>query len=147
MTTEIHLSERALQEAAESLALLPVAQQAHLRGCSLCQGRVATYQQLFSAATHLPQPAFAFDLTASVLMQLPKARLPFPWVLCGVAALVLGVVVAFIVLFGSLLVPSFQELSTGLGLGLVAVASFLVAGQCLELLVRHRQHMRLLAFS
>ena len=141
-----HLSERALQEAAESLAQLPAPQGAHLRGCALCQSRVATYQHLFAAA-HLPPPVFDFDLTASVLAQLPRARPAFPWVLGVVVALVLGVVAAFLALFGSVLMQAFQGLFTGVGAGLVAVAGFLVAGQCLELLARHRQQMRRLAFS
>lgn len=145
--TSTHLAERALQEAAESASLLPPPQAAHLHGCRVCQARVATYQHLFTAAAQLPPPAFEFDLTASVLAQLPRPRPAFPWVLSGVAALVLGVVVAFVVLFGSVLVPVFQSLSTGLGAGLGAVAGLLVAGQCLELLVRHRRRMRLLTFS
>ena len=142
-----HLAERALQEAAESASLLPSSQAAHLHGCRVCQHRVATYQQLFTAAAQLPPPAFAFDLTARVLAQLPRPRPAFPWVLSGVGALVLGVMVAFFVLFGSVLVPVFQSLSTGLGAGLVAVAGLLVAGQCVELLARHRQQMRRLTFS
>ena len=142
-----HLAERALQEAAESASLLPASQAAHLQGCRVCQSRVATYQQLFTAAAQLPPPAFEFNLTASVMAQLPRPRPAFPWVLSGAAALVLGVVVAFVVLFGSVLVPVFQSLSTGLGAGLVAVAGLLVAGQCVELLARHRQQMRLLTFS
>lgn len=145
--TSLHLSERALQEAAESIALLPVPQAAHLRGCALCQGRVATYQQLFVAAGQLPQPAFAFDLTASVLAQLPQARPAFPWVLSGVAALVLGVVVLFLALFGGLLAQAFEGLFTQLGAGLAVVAGAAVAWQCLELLAQHRQRMRQLAFS
>lgn len=145
--TSPHLAERALQEAAESASLLPASQAAHLRGCRLCQGRVTTYQQLFTATARLPPPAFEFDLTASVLAQLPRPRPVFPWVLSGVAALVLGVVIAFLVLFGGVLAPVFQSLSTGLGAGLVAVTGLFVAGQCLELLARHRRQMRLLAFS
>ena len=145
--TSSHLSERALQEAAASAALLPAPQAAHLRGCPLCQGRVATYQQLLTAVAHLPPPAFSFDLTASVLAQLPQTKPAFPWALTAVAALVLGVVLAFLFLFGSLLVPVFQSLATGLGAGLVAVAGLLVAGQCLELVARYRRQMRQLAFS
>lgn len=145
--TSPHLSERALQEAAEATASLPAPQVAHLRGCLLCQGRVATYQHLLTAVAHLPPPAFSFDLTASVLAQLPQARPAFPWVLSGVAVLVLGMVVAFLTLFGGLLVPVFRSYATGLGAGLAAVAGFLVAGQCLELLARHRRQMRQLAFS
>lgn len=145
--TSSHLSERALQEAAESAALLLAPQAAHLHGCLLCQRRVAAYQYLFTAAAHLPPPAFDFDLAASVVAQLPRPRPAFPWVLSSVAALVLGVVVAFVVLFGSVLVPVFQSLSTGLGAGLVAVAGLLVASQCLELLARHRRQMHLLTFS
>ena len=142
-----HLTERALQEAAESASLLLPPQAAHLRGCRVCQGRMATYQQLFTAAAHLPPPVFTFDLTARVLAQLPRAKPVFPWVLSGVAALVMGVVVVFLAVFGGLLAPLFQSLSTGLGAGLGAVAGLLVAGQCVELLTRHRQQMRLLAFS
>jgi len=142
-----HLAERALQEAAESASLLPASQAAHLHGCRVCQNRVATYQHLFMAAAQLPPPAFDFDLTASILAQLPRPRPAFPWVLSGVAALVLGVVVAFVALFGSMLVPAFQSLSTGLGAGLMVVAGLLVTGQCLELLARHRRQMRLLTFS
>ena len=145
--TSPHLSERALQEAAESSVLLPAAQAAHLRGCQLCQGRVATYQHLFTAAAQLPQPAFNFDLTASVLAQLPKAQPAFPWVISGIAALVLGVVAAFLILFGGVLMQAFQGLSTGLGAGLAVLAGFIVAGQCLELLTRHRRQMRQLTFS
>lgn len=145
--TTFHLAERDLQEAAESPALLLPSQAAHLRGCRLCQGRVAAYQHLFTAAAQLPPPAFAFDLAALVVAQLPSTKPAFPWVLSGVAALVLGVVVAFLALFGGMLVPVFQSLFTGLGAGLVAVAGLLVAGQCLELLARHRRQMRLLAFS
>lgn len=145
--TSLHLSERALQQAAESPVWLLAPQAAHLRGCRRCQGRVATYQHLFTAAARLPKPTFNFDLTATVLAQLPRTRPTFPWVLSGVAALVLGVVVAFLALFGPLLAPVFQSLSTGLGAGLVAVAGFFVAGQCLELLARHHRQMRQLAFS
>ena len=145
MTT--HLSEHALQEAAQSAALLPTSQAAHLRGCGLCQRRVATYQHLFAAAAYLPQPAFDFDLAATVVAQLPRARPAFPWVVGGVAALVLGVVVVFLALFGGLLAQAFQGLPTGLGAGLTAVTAVVVAGQCLELLARHRRQMRLLAFS
>lgn len=142
-----HLSERALQEAAESLALLPAAQAAHLRGCHLCQDQVATYQHLFAATARLPQPAFAFDLTASVLAQLPKPKPAFPWVLCWVAVPVLGIIGAFLALFGSTLVQAFQDVATLLGGGLVVVVGFLVAGQCVELLAQHRRQMRLLSFS
>ena len=145
--TSPHLAERALQEAAESFSLLPPSQAAHLHGCHLCQSRVATYQQLFTATVSLRPPVFAFDLTASILAQLPRPRPAFPWVLGGVVVLVLGVVVAFVVLFGSVLVPAFQSLSTGLGAGLMVVAGLLVTGQCLELLARHRRQMRLLTFS
>ncbi len=145
--TSPHLSERALQEAAEFASRLPAPQAAHLRDCRLCQGRAATYQQLFAAAARLPKPAFAFDLTAIVLAELPRARPAFPWVLSGVAALVLGIVGAFLALFGGALVQAFQGLSTGLGAGLGVVAGFLVAGQCLVLLARHRRQMRLLTFS
>jgi len=145
--TSPHLSERALQQAAEAASLLPASNVAHLRGCLLCQSRVATYQQLLTAVAHLPPPTFSFDLTASVLAQLPRAKPAFPWVLTAVATLVLGVVVAFLALFGNIVVPVFQSYSTGLGARLVAVASLFVAGQCLELLVRHRRQMRLLAFS
>jgi hypothetical protein len=144
--TSLHLTERALQEAAESRALLPATEAAHLRECRLCHSRVATYQHLFVAAAHLPPSVFAFDLTASVLAQLPKAKPAFPWVASVVATLVLGVVAAFVALFGGVLLQAFEGLGTPLGAGLVAVASILVAGQCLELLARHRQHMRRLAF-
>lgn len=142
-----HLSERALQDAAESATPLLAPQAAHLRGCRLCQSRVGAYQQLFAAAAQLPTPAFDFDLTASVLAQLPRARPVLPWVLGGAAVLVLGVVFAFLALFGGMLVQAFQGLSTLPGVGLGLVAGFLVAGQCLELLARHRRQMRLLAFS
>ena len=145
--TRLHLSERALQQAAEAAPSLPVSQAAHLHDCRLCQGRVATYQHLFAAAAHLPKPAFDFDLAATILTQLPRAKPAFPWVLSAAAALVLGVVTAFLTLFGGVLVQAFQGLSTGLGAGLGAVAGCVVAGQCLELLARHRQQMRLLAFS
>lgn len=145
--TSPHLSERDLQAAAQSAARLPAPQAAHLRGCRLCQGRVATYQRLFGAVAQLPPPIFDFDLSARVLAQLPRARPAFPWVLGGVAALVLGVVVAFLALFGGALGQALQGLSTGVGVGLAVVAGFLVAGQCLELLARHRRQMRLLAFA
>ncbi|MFD1872921.1 hypothetical protein [Hymenobacter bucti] len=151
--TSPHLSERALQAAAEAAALLPAAAAAHLRGCPLCQGRVATYRQLFTAAAQLPLPAFDFDLAASVLAQLPapvaipRAQPALPWVLCWLAVPVLGGVGAFLALFGSALRMALQDVSTGLGAGLALVAAFLVAGQCLELLARHRRQLRLLAFS
>ncbi len=145
--TSSHLSERALQEAADSAAQLPAPEAAHLRSCSVCQREVAAYRQLFAAAAQVPPLSFSFDLTAAVLAQLPRPKPTFPWVLSGVAALVLGVVVAFLALFGGVLRQLFQDLSTGLGVGLVVVASFLVAGQCLELLARYRRQMRLLTFS
>jgi len=148
--TNSHLSENALQAAAELAAQLPADQVAHLRNCPLCQGRVATYQQLLGAVAQLPPPAFAFDLTAAVLAQLPRpqARPAFPtWLLGGVAALVLMVVIAFLVLFGSVLGQALQGLSAGLGAGLAVVAGFLIGGQVLELLARHRRQMHLLTLS
>ena len=145
--TSLHLAERDLQEAAQSAARLPAPAAAHLRGCRLCQGRVATYQYLFAAAAQLPPPAFDFDLAAAVVAQLPRARPAFPWVLGGVAALVLGVVAAFLALFGGALGQACQGLFTGWGVGLAVVAAFLVAGQCLELLAQYRRQLRRLAFS
>ena len=147
MTTSPHLSEQALQAAAEAAALLPTAQAAHLQGCALCQSRVNTYRQLFGAAAQLPAPAFDFDLTASVLAQLPRAQPAFPWVLGGVAALVAGVIIVFGVLFGSVLAQAVQGLFTVLGAGLGVVVAVFAAGQGLELLARHRRHLRQLAFS
>ncbi|HEX8657121.1 MAG TPA: hypothetical protein VF690_06285 [Hymenobacter sp.] len=145
--TKLHLSERDLQEAAEAPTALPAAQATHLRGCPLCQGRVATYQHLFAAAARMPDPAFGVDLAATVLAQLPKPKPAFPWALTLVAVLMLGLVSAFLALFGSELVPIFQSLSSGIGAGLAAVVGFVVAGQCLELLARHRRQMRMLDFS
>lgn len=144
--TQPHLSDDDLQLAAAA-APLPAATAAHLPDCRRCQARVAAYQQLFVAAAHLPPPAFAFDLAAAVLAQLPRPKPAFPWVLMLVGILVAGVVGAFVALLGGALAPMFQGWSTGLGAGLVAVAGFLVAGQGLELLARHRQQMRLLTFS
>ena len=141
--TSPHLAERTLQEAAESVALLTAAQLTHLRGCPLCQGRVATYHQVFTAAEHLLPPPFPVDFTASVLSQLPRAKLAFPWALSVVAVLMLGMVVVFLSLFGALLVQTFQSLAPVL----VTAGGILVAGRCLELLVRHRRQMRQLAFS
>ncbi|AMR29048.1 hypothetical protein A0257_19385 [Hymenobacter psoromatis] len=142
----LHLSDRDLQLAADA-APLPAAAATHLNGCGQCQARLATYQHLFAATARLPQPAFAFDLAAAVLAQLPRAKPAFPWALTLVAAPVLGVVVAFLALFGGVLAQAFQGLFTLLGAGLVVVAGFVVAGQCLELLARHRRQMRLLTFS
>ena len=145
--TSPHLSEHDIQAAAEAALQLPAAQAAHLHGCPLCQGRVATYQHLFAAVASLPPAAFEFDLTASVLAQLPKARPVLPWVLGGVVALVLGVIGLFLALFGGALLQMLQGIFTELGAGLLVVVGFLVAGQCLELLVRHRRQMRQLTFS
>jgi anti-sigma factor RsiW len=145
--TNSHLSEPALQAAAEA-ALLPAPEAAHLRGCPQCQRQVAAYQQLFAAVAQVPPPAFSFDLAAAVLAQLPRPKPAFPaWVLGGVISLVLSVIVAFLALFGGVLREVFQSLSTGLGVGLAVVAGFLVAGQFLELLARHRRQLRALAFS
>ena len=145
--TSPHLSERDLQAAAEAAYSLPAAQAAHLGSCGLCQGQVATYQQLFVAAAALPPPAFAFDLTASVLAQLPPPRPAFPWLLGGLVVLVLGVLGAFLLLFGGALAQAFHSLFSVLGAGVGVVAGVFLAGQGLELLARHRRHMRLLAFS
>jgi hypothetical protein len=146
-SSSLHLSERDLQEAAESSARLSPPQADHLRGCRLCQGQVATYQHLFAAAAQLPPPAFDFDLAANVLGQLPRARPAFPWVLSVVAVLVLGVVVAFLALFGGVLVQAFRDVPTLFGVGLALLAGVIVAGQCLELVARHRRQMSLLVFS
>ena len=142
----LHLSDYDLQLAADAVPL-PTAAAAHLHDCRRCQARLATYQQLFTATARLPRPAFEFDLAATVLAQLPRAKPAFPWVLGIVAVLVLGVVGAFVALLGGVLGQAFQGLSTGLGAGLVAVAGCVVAGQCLELLARHRRQMRRLTFS
>jgi hypothetical protein len=142
-----HLSERDLQEAAESPDRLLAPQAAHLRGCDLCQGRVATYQHLLTAAAQLPPPAFSFDLAASVVAQLPRARPAFPWLLSGVAVLVLSFVGAFMALFGGVLVQAFQGVPAGLGVGLALLTVVIVASQCAELLARHRRQMSLLVFS
>jgi hypothetical protein len=143
----LHLSERDLQAAAELSARLSTAQADHLRGCRLCQGQVATYQHLFAVAAQLPPPAFDFNLAASVLGKLPRARPAFPWVLGVVAVLVLGVVVAFLALFGGVLVQAFRGVPILLGAGLALIAGVIVAGQCLELLARHRRQISLLVFS
>lgn len=148
MNTSLHLSEPALQVAADPAAQLPATEMAHLRTCPLCQGRVATYHQLLGTVAALPAPAFEFDLAASVIAQLPRPRLAFPWVLCAVVgALVLVVVIGFLALFGGVLALAFEGLSAGLGLGLAAVAGLLIGGQALELLARHRRQLRQLAFS
>jgi hypothetical protein len=142
-----HLSEHDLQEAAESAAWLPAARAAHLQSCALCQGRVATYQQLFAAAAHLPQPAFSFDLAASILAQLPPPKPSFPWAVVLASTLVLGAISMLLFFFGGLLLPIVQSLSTELGLGMAAIAGFFVVGQGLELLAQHRRQLSLLTLS
>jgi hypothetical protein len=144
--TNLHLSDYALQLAADSTPL-PAPDAAHLHDCRLCQARLATYQHLFAATARLPQPAFSFDLAAMVLTQLPQPKPAFPWVLVLVAVLVLGVVGAFLALFGGALMPMLQSLSTELGAGLAVVAGVFVAVQSLELWARHRRQMRQLTFS
>ncbi len=147
--TSSHLPEPALQAAAESLASLPTAQAAHLHACAQCQRQVALYRQLYAAAAQLPPPVFNFDLTASVLAQLPRppAKPVFTWVLGLVATLVVGVLVVFTLVFGGALAQAMQGLFTVLGAGLGMGAAVLLAGQCLELVAQHRRRMRLLAFS
>lgn len=142
----LHLSDYDLQLAAEG-APLPVAAATHLPGCPRCQARLATYQQLFAATASLPPSAFDFDLAAAVMAQLPPPKPAFPWILVLVGGLVLGVVGAFLALFGGLLAPVLQSLSTGLGVGVALVIGAIVAGQGLELLAQHRRQMRQLIFS
>jgi anti-sigma factor RsiW len=144
--TKLHLSDYDLQLAAEG-APLPEVAATHLPSCPRCQARLAAYQQLFAATASLPPPAFEFDLAAAVLAQLPQPKPAFPWVLVLVGGLVLAVVMAFLTLFGGLLVPVLQSLSTGLGAGVALVIGFIVAGQSLELLAQHRRQMRQLTFS
>ncbi|NML67808.1 hypothetical protein HHL22_21610 [Hymenobacter sp. RP-2-7] len=144
--TSPHLADYTIQAAAE-LAALSAPEATHLRGCRTCQSRVAAYQQLFAAAAQLPPPTFDFDLTASVLAQLPRARPAFSWVIGGVAALVLGVVALFLAVLGGALAQAFQGWPNGLGAGLAVVVGFLVAAQGVELVARHRQQMRQLTFS
>lgn len=145
--TGLHLSERDLQKAAESTDLLLPPQVAHLHSCPLCQGRVATYQLLFTATANLPKPLFDFNLAASVLAQLPQAKPTFPWLLSGVAALVLGVVSAFFILFGAEVAQALTGLSPVLGTALAVLIGVVVAGQGAELLLRHRRQMSRLNFS
>jgi len=145
--TSPHIPEHALQAAAESLASLPAPQATHLHACPQCQRQVATYRQLFAATAQLPTPTFGFDLASSILAQLPARKPAFAWALALVAALVASVVVAFALLFGGVLAQALQGVFTVLGIGLGIGAGILLAGQCLELLARHRRHMRLLAFS
>lgn len=141
-----HLTDHDLQLAADA-APLPAAAAAHLPDCRQCQARLATYRQLFAAAAHLPPSAFEFDLAATVLARLPRAKPAFPWALGLVAFLVLSVVGTFLTLFGGVLVQAFQGLSTGLSSGLAVVAGLLLAGQSLALLAWHRRQMSQLAFS
>ncbi len=147
--TSSHLPEPALQAAAESLASLPSSQAAHLHTCTQCQRQVAIYRQLYVAAAQLPPSTFDFDLAASVVAQLPQlpAKPAFTWVLGLVVVLVAGVLAAFTLVFGGALAQAMQGMFTVLGAGLGIGAAIFLAGQCLELLARHRHHMRLLAFS
>lgn len=145
--TSPHLPEPALQAAAESLAYLPAAQAAHLHACAQCQRQVAAYRQLYAATAQLPAPAFHFDLAASVVAQLPARKPAVAWALGLVAVLVVGVLTVFTLLFGGVLAQAMQGVFTVLGIGLGLGAGIFLAGQCLELLARHRRQMRLLAFS
>lgn len=144
--TEPHLSDYDLQLAAEG-APLPAPAAQHLPGCPRCQAQLAAYRQLFVATASLPPAAFDFDLAAAVVARLPQPKPAFPWVLVLVGGPVLGVVGAFLALFGGLLLPVLHSLSTGLGAGLAVLSGCLVAGQGLELLARHRRQMRQLRFS
>lgn len=142
--TEAHLSDRELQLAAEAYPL-PAAAAIHLRECPGCQTQLASYQRLFAATARLPKPAFEFDLATAVLVRLPRAKPAFPWILVLVAVPVLGVIAAFLALFGNLFVQAFQGLfATLLGTSLVALTGFIVGGQCLALWVRYRRQVQLL---
>lgn len=147
--TSPHLPEPALQAAAESLASLPAPWAAHLHACPQCQRQVAGYQQLYAAAAQLPPPFFSFDLAASVLAQLPRpaAKPALAWALGLAAALVVGVLAVFAVVFGGVLAQAIRGVFTVLGAGLGLGAGILLTGQCLALLARHRRQMRQLAFS
>lgn len=70
---EQHLSEEQLQLLAAGNPDHDPMATAHLAGCDACRRQVDEYIALFAALKETPAPAFAFDVAALVMPQLPVA--------------------------------------------------------------------------
>ncbi len=141
-----HLSEQQIQD----YALEGENNRQHVESCTLCRQKVEMYQLLFSEAVKPPVPMFDFDLTESIMKQLPQPEPTTPetydwayWI--GAAALLSAGMLLYI--FMVYLLPLFRELTPiTLGVSVMALLTlFAVMGY--DMLLKHNKQIKTLQFS
>lgn len=141
-----HLSDRELQSYALEGENCPPALSEHVRSCTFCRQKAEMYQLLFSKVVKPPVPMFDFDLTASVMKQLPLPESEVPvtnnWTYLIDAGGVLSAGIA-IYFFVHSLRPLFRELSPmTLGVGITATIT-LLGGLGYDIFLKHTKQMKI----
>jgi ATP-dependent protease ClpP protease subunit len=145
-----HLSDRELQNyALERENCLPALSE-HVRACTFCRQKAEMYQLLFSKEVMPPLPMFDFDLTESIMQQLPPSESAVPetthWTyLIGTGGVVSAGIVIY--LFVQSLRPLFRELAPmTLGVGITAtITLFVVLGY--DMFLKYTKQMKIVQFS
>ena len=119
----------------------------HIHLCEECRSKVEVYQLLITGIKQQPQPAFDFDLAASVLKQLsvPQAKVAsdelFTWILVFVSV---GFLATAAYYFRSYMTSMFEGVATILIYLIVISAITVVAGLFFEMYKKYRKEMKVL---
>jgi len=119
----------------------------HIHLCEECRSKVEVYQLLITGIKQQPQPAFDFDLSESVLKQLPVPQANvasdklFIWILVFVSV---GFLASAAYYFRSYMTSMFEGVATIL-IYLIAISAItVVAGLFFEMYKKYRKEMKVL---
>ena len=119
----------------------------HIHLCEECRSKVEVYLLLITGIKQQPQPSFGFDLSASVLKQLPvpQAKVAsdelFTWILVFVSV---GFLATAAYYFRSYMTSMFEGVATIL-IYLIAISAItVVAGLFFEMYKKYRKEMKVL---
>ena len=119
----------------------------HIHVCGECRSKVEVYQLLITGIKQQPQPAFNFDLSKSVLQQLPSQEaktandslLIWLFIFTGISFTGGG-----LYFFRNYFKYFFEGIETILGFLIVVTAVMVLAGLYLDMYKKYRKEMKVL---
>jgi hypothetical protein len=145
-----HPAEMEIQEYVLDKTACPKAVTEHIESCAHCMEEVSSYRFLFSEIKQQAGPAFDFDLSASVLAQLPKpgSGLSAERFIAGFLVLFLCCCIGIpVYLFHPYILYMFSGISSFFIYSMIGSASVIVLLKILDMYKKYQKQLRLLNFN
>lgn len=142
-----HLTDEEIQLFAVEKANCELKITEHILLCAECKAKAEAYQLLIKGIRQQPQPVFDFDLSETILKQLPvnspaasNDRL-ITWIFVSISVTLIGAGYYF---FRSFLVTMFKGIA-GISIYLIAISSIIIVVMLfVEMYKKYQQEMKVL---